>query len=544
MLETEKEEPAEPPKGKEEIVEVDTPHGRRRVVVFNPEAERSDVSFKEGEQEVELTNEKPVGRSKFQQIKVDGEDIGHIDFIPKGDKAFLNEISVQRDKQGKGVGSKAIKTFFEQHPEFKKIEFGINKESEGFWKKQGATTIESSKPNMQGFKKMQLSRDDVVEELTKNERLVLDTPQGQKTVRIISQGTQPYIGQGITEASQVTPQVLEQVEQIKQSPENVEFWTQVIDNAETLDKKKTIEFKPIKNKLAGQTVVHLCKNCQRIGFLQQGKKVGLVDPETKEEACYGGSCYKDRTVFHRFYGNKVDKYPEAASVSEKPLQFADMGEFEGRMTPQMVEKINKSQHIRMGQAGDDSFAIATGRAKEFFDIMDRKGIKPKVVMITSSYAPVPQEKWDELAKHKDKFVIHFSQSGYFDTGQIMTRLSEMKKAQNAGLNVKVRLITNENLISAATTKDKIEEAGPVLVPNEKMIIDFLQKHKMNNVVLETPFHNDFLGKNARSMPSGKFQSVCCETGKCSSCKAKCLTEQCDDKGLLLSKLGRAQVRRG
>ena len=322
-------------------------------------------------------------------------------------------------------------------------------------------------------------------------------------------------------ASDITPKITGEIDSVRSGAEAKKFWDGVYKKATPIESGNLVEFK--EGKLDNVATVHLTKNCQRGNYLQEMKAAKAIPENFPEESCYGGACYKDRQLDTRLN-------PSKPKISERNIEFTSREAIEKALTPERVKKINASKFIRLGQAGDDSHAIASGLAKDWLELSKAKGITKKSVYVTSAYAPTTQADYNALAPYKDRFVIHVTESGYFSKAEILNRLNEFNKAKAAGLNVRMRVITNKDQVSYALKKGDIESIGPMKTPNEQFLFDLIKKNKIQNsgqgeVILETPYHNDFLKNKAgteRSQPTGVFKAVCCQTGKCVTCSASCL----------------------
>jgi hypothetical protein len=323
------------------------------------------------------------------------------------------------------------------------------------------------------------------------------------------------------EAADITPKISSEIDSVRSGPEAKKFWDGVYKKATPIESGSLVEFK--EGKLENVATVHLTKNCQRLNYLKEMKASKAIPENFPEESCFGGACYKDRQLDTRLNPNKP-------KISERNIEFASRDSIEKALTPERVKKINASKFIRLGQSGDDSHAISSGLAKDWLELSKAKGVAKKSVFVTSAYAPTTQADYNALAPYKDRFVIHVTQSGYFSKAEILNRMNEFNKARAAGLEVRMRVITNKDQVSYAMKRGDIEKIGPMPTANEQFLFDLIKKHKIQNssqgeVILETPYHNDFLKNKAgteRSQPTGLFKAVCCQSGKCVSCSASCL----------------------
>jgi len=296
------------------------------------------------------------------------------------------------------------------------------------------------------------------------------------------------------------------------------FWDGIYKKAIIIPSSKILQFSK-KGKIAGIATVHLTKNCNRIKWIQFMKLKGILPQATKEEACYGGSCYKDRTVDVRL--NHLAKLDEYKSWSTRNIEFATPDGIKTMLSPKNVKKINMSPFIRLGQSGDDSHAIATGLAEEWLRKSKAAGVKIKSVFISSAYSPTTPEMYAKLSPYQDQFVLHVTQSGYFSREEIENRMCEFRKARDAGINVKIRIITNKSGVSHCVNKESAEEVGPMPTDNDAFLCDLLEKEGVTDI-LEIPYHNDFTKQ--KSAPTRKYQAVCGDTGVCKTCAIKCFTK--------------------
>lgn len=264
-----------------------------------------------------------------------------------------------------------------------------------------------------------------------------------------------------------------------------------------------------KGKLVGIEVGKLTEGCQRAATTVERVRHGLLPKETRIEACYGGDCWANETIASMFGGfENMENRPLALATPQAIEKW-----FTGSAAAKRVSKLNEASFIRMGYAGDDSHAIATGIAQKWLEESAKAGVKKKTVFISSGYAPVSDDMYRSLAQHKDKFEIHFSVSGWFDQNEIMMRFGEFMAAKEAGIPAKMRIITNADNIS------------DLKMVNEQFLDDLLKKNNIQqHEILETPYHDDALRKNNHSAPSGKYKFICCETGACKTCGVKCMTK--------------------
>jgi hypothetical protein len=303
----------------------------------------------------------------------------------------------------------------------------------------------------------------------------------------------------------------EMARQINANPERVAGWDEIYSKAGKFDKFAKARKDPSKaGKLVDIEVMSLTKGCQRSSTTAERIRHGVLPSETRLEACYGGDCWVNKTM--------ASKFGKFENMEIRDLELADTKSitqwFAGNGGKNRVAKLNKSPYVRMGYYGDDSHAIATGNAEKWLEESAKAGLQKKTVFISSGYAPVTDATYASLAKHADKFELHFSNSGWFDKNEIMLRFGEFMAAKKAGVPAKMRIITN---------KDKVSGVDMV---NEGYLDDLLRKHNIKETeILETPYHDDALPKGKdRSDPSGKYRFICCETGKCGTCGPKCMTK--------------------
>jgi ribosomal protein S18 acetylase RimI-like enzyme len=341
---------------------------------------------------------------------------------------------------------------------------------------------------------------------------------------------------------------VQRAQETKNDPKVIEFWNKVYATAKKLTPAKILEVKK-GGKLGDVAVIHLTRNCQRVNFLKIMKRLKMIPKSVREVSCYAGrigagACYKDRSTYSKRTAKWGAEVVAENSVAEKPIELATRENLRKMLeNPKNRAVIEKSEFVRLGQAGDDSHAIYHGLVRDLLEMTRELGYKMegKFVFVTSAYAPTTAEMYKELAQYSDMFVIHVTESGYFSYQEILNRFAEFVKATNAGLNVKMRVITNKDLISVAEDKEDIYGVGPLLTEEEAFLFQIIQENDLNNIVLETPFHNDF--HTGRSDPTGEYKAVCCETGVCASCGAKCLTRQGKKRNIKVEKLqtGPAQM---
>lgn len=296
---------------------------------------------------------------------------------------------------------------------------------------------------------------------------------------------------------------------INVNPERIKDWNEIYKKATSIDTWAGVKKVNKEGKLKDVPVVSLTKGCQRALTTVERVQNGILPEETRVEACYGGDCWVNRqfnSMFSTFENMEV-----------RDLQLAKPEQIKKWLSSKAaVEWLNKGDFIRQGQQGDDSHLFATGIASEWLKACKEAGVKPKTVFISASYAPVTDAQYKDLAKYKDMFEIHFSNSGWFHKNEIMLRLAEFQAAKDAGLNVAVRLVTNKDNVSG------------LKMPNEDFINDMMKKMGVEqSEVLETPFHDDSIKKKneqKRSDPTGEWKNICCETGVCGTCGAKCMTK--------------------
>lgn len=316
---------------------------------------------------------------------------------------------------------------------------------------------------------------------------------------------------------------LNHIQQEKTSPSIIKEWDDIYSKAKKLDKSDILDPKK-GGKLDEIAAVHLTRNCQRLNFLRMFKDRDLIPRDFPDSSCYEWGCYKDRTPYSKKAMTQGELARLETSIAEKRIALATPKAIEKLLADKSkVAQLNASKLIRLGQAGDDSHAIVNGLALEWLKQSKEAGIKPQSVFITSAYGPTTPEMYEAMAPYRDRFVLHVTESGWFSEQEIMNRLNEFIKAWNAGLNVKMRVITNKDMVSFAEHKTEIPRSGPMKTPNEPFLFRLIDDFKLSEVVLETPYHNDFL--HMRSDPTGKFKMVCCETGKCKTCGPSCLTRQ-------------------
>lgn len=303
----------------------------------------------------------------------------------------------------------------------------------------------------------------------------------------------------------------EMARSINANPERIAGWDQIYQNAGRFSDYAKYRKQPAKaGKLIGLEVGSLTKGCQRSATSAERIRHGILPAETRIEACYSGDCWVNKTM--------ASKFSRFENMEIRDLELADPGAivnwFAGNAGKKRVAKLNSSPFVRMGYYGDDSHAIATGLAEKWLDESAKAGLKKPTVFISSGYAPVSDETYKSLAKHADRFELHFSNSGWFDKNEIMLRFGEFMAARKAGVPAKMRVITNKDEISG------------VKMVNESYLDDLIKKHDIkDNEILETPYHDDALPKGKdRSDPTGKYPFICCETGKCGTCGTQCMTK--------------------
>jgi hypothetical protein len=291
---------------------------------------------------------------------------------------------------------------------------------------------------------------------------------------------------------------------INASPERVAGWAKTYSKAQPMDVWADVKKVSKDGKLADVPVVSLTKGCQRTLTTAERVENGVLPRETRIEACYGGSCWVNKQF------NSAFSAFENMEVRDLKLATKDrIGEWLSK--PKTVEWLNSGPFVRMGQQGDDSHLIATGLAEEWLKQAKANGVKKKTVMISAGYAPVTKEQYAALKPYAKDFELHLSNSGWFHRNEIMLRLGEYQAAKEAGLPAKIRLITN---------KDGI---GGLTMENDKFLKDKLREMKVpQEDILETPYHDDGARGKPRSEPTGDYKYICCETGACKSCGAKCM----------------------
>jgi len=300
---------------------------------------------------------------------------------------------------------------------------------------------------------------------------------------------------------------LKDAETANTNKERVKDWKKIHSTAKDIPPAK-MRKAPIKvGKLVGVEVLMLTKGCQRAETTVERVQNGVLPKETRTEACFGGDCWVNKQFNSKFGAFENMEVRDLEIASE-----ASISKLLGN--PKMIDKLNKALFIRQGFAGDDSHLFSTGRAVHYLKEAKANGLIPKTIFISASYAPVTSKQYKAMAEYKDKFEIHFSNSGWFHKNEIMIRLNEFQKAKAAGLNVSIRMITNKDGISGIT------------MDNQRFIAKELEKMGVKQAeVLETPFHDDSIANKElrRSNPTGDYKYICCEFGKCGPCKYKCMT---------------------
>lgn len=338
-------------------------------------------------------------------------------------------------------------------------------------------------------------------------------------------------------AEELTPQHFDEVEAFKTSRDYSGFMQDVYKTADPVTPEQVLTVKT-EGKLKGVIVAKLTRNCQRINFLQKGKAWGLIPGDENEVSCYD-SCWADRKtawVDPKTRKQMNEREPTFKKISERKFAAADQAAVDKVFkSKSWLEKMKSAQFIRHGQDGDDSHAIASGMFEYWFQKQREAGIQTHNTLISAGYANTPREAYQRLVPYKDMFTIHFSVSGWFKKGDMLNRLNEFRKAREAGLDARLRIITNRDQITnAKSLKDKGDVVG---MPNEQWLMDVLTNYfgintpKMRRYyILETPYHNDFYPKGKdRSRPSISWASECCVkqpnevTATCLKCKVKCFS---------------------
>lgn len=325
-----------------------------------------------------------------------------------------------------------------------------------------------------------------------------------------------------------TPEYFASLDKQVNTPESQNFWKETYAKAvPKSDPNKIFELKT-GQKLENVAIVKLTDNCQRLKWLEKAKRQGLVSNDFPDLDCYGS----------RWTNRKASSTQNARVKGFVPIEKRDLT----LATPEGIDKVFKSEakldqmskavEVRHGQTGDDSHAIATGLAEYWMKKYQESGLKKPNVFVSASYAPVSYEQYKSLAKYPNA-VYHFSNSGWFDKGEILNRFKEFIKAREAGLNAKLRIVTNADGVKPGMNMAERAAQGGLDMPNEKYLMGLVDKYipisQRKQMILETPYHNDFVNKNSRgevqrSNPSIKGASVCCVTGKCKTCPTMCMAK--------------------
>jgi hypothetical protein len=310
------------------------------------------------------------------------------------------------------------------------------------------------------------------------------------------------------------------------NPERLKDWLQLYDANIKLKKGGDFWGKPNDGKLQGVTILFLTKGCQRVPTTIERVELGILPAHSRLESCYEGMCF----VNYKRY----TLYGQIENMEIRDLAMADPTKLDGWLKRANIAKLNDTPFIREGSGGDSSHAFATDAAESWLHHSPRRGIEVPTVFISSGYAPVTDERYGRLRPYSDQFVAHFSVSGWFTRNEIMMRLAEFQAARDAGIPAAVRVITN---------RDNLPNRYGKLVDmarNEEFLFNLLGSMRlMQAEILETPYHDDTVSrllKEHRSTPSGEFENVCAETGRCMSCGVKCLVNK-----LLGGRYGKGKV---
>lgn len=306
-----------------------------------------------------------------------------------------------------------------------------------------------------------------------------------------------------------------QARRVNASPERAADYQKIYAQAEKVTGfAKMTKYIDSGSKIEKVPVVSLTKGCQRAEVTLERVENGLLPNETRLESCYGGDCWVNWSQAARMGGTE--------NMEVKELKVADVNSMRKWMSDkENVDWLNSGPFVRMGQMGCDSHTIASGLAEQWMKSAQENGVKKKTIFISAGYAPVTDAQYRALAPFKDNMELHFSVSGWFHKNELMLRLGEFEAAKKAGLNPILRVITN---------KDNISD---VAMPNEAWMLEKMKEMGVvQREVLETPFHDDsIMSKKVqrRSEASGLFRNICCETGKCITCRS------------CIPKTGRAQL---
>lgn len=287
-------------------------------------------------------------------------------------------------------------------------------------------------------------------------------------------------------------------------------------------------------------VIRLSRGCQRTATTLERVHLGIYPQDTRVEWCYeeqpapgqdpktvGGGCFANE--------NWTNALKSFENINVKPLHL---------VTPEIIEQwfeakpkkgednklitaLKKTPFIRQGDVGCDSHTIASGAAEAWLQMMQKhniltsKGYPKKTIFVSAGYAPVTDAQYKALAKYADWMELHISTSGWFIKPELMIRFGEYWAAEQAGVPVTMRIITNA---------DKL---GGFRTPNHEWFLDLARKYGVQPWrFLETPYHNNKVPQGRRALPdsgwrskaTGEFPYVCCENdAKCLSCGVKCMT---------------------
>ncbi|MGE0076037.1 MAG: hypothetical protein AB7S52_12495, partial [Sphaerochaetaceae bacterium] len=266
-------------------------------------------------------------------------------------------------------------------------------------------------------------------------------------------------------------------------------------------------------KLMDVPVIALSKGCQRAQVTVERVSNGVLPNETNVEACYGGTCWVNRQF--------NSKFGAFENMEVRDLLMPTPDNIDNWFKkPSIKEFLTTGPFIREGQMGCSShaFPILEGHgvslAETWLKNIRNLGINQKTIFITAAYAPVTKESYERLLPYKDLFEIHVSISGWFHKNELMTRLAEFKAIRDVGLPVSFRIVTN---------KDNVANLA---MSNQEWLDSQLAKLGIHqDEVLETPYHDDAIKKGQkRSEPTGDYKFICCETGKCVTCGAECMSQ--------------------
>lgn len=281
--------------------------------------------------------------------------------------------------------------------------------------------------------------------------------------------------------------------------------------------RKSLLYSPDRDgKLNGISVLNLSKNCGRAAWILRMIADGILPEETEVTSCYGGKCWQEFTT-----ANNFEKKRQQVETIAKYKALVVKADTVTAMVKPNTKNFKNTVYFREGQTGDSSHAFIIqecgfSAAVAWLQACREKGETKKTVFITAGYAPVTMEEWKSLKPYRDMFKIHFSLSGWFSREEINARLAMFEACRAAGLDPIVRIVTNKDNISS------------VAMANESYLLETLQALNVDRVhILETPFHDDskkgdILKRSRYSLERGP---VCCDTGKCSSCKFHCMTEE-------------------